>query len=343
MHNLRQGVASVQHRPRVQVLLATYNGDTHVAEQIDSVLAQLDVDVDLLVSDDGSSDNTRNTLSAYHAAHPGRFLLLPQVPGTGRPKTNFLRLMQASTADYVALCDQDDVWLPDKLAVSMQAMAELEQKHGSSVPLLVFTDVNVVDGGLRLLHASFWQNQGIVAERIGSLRHLLAQNVVVGCTAVMNRALVERSLDMPDAAYMHDWWIALNACVFGHARPLHVPTVLYRQHGGNAVGAVLDHRRNLVPSFRFHEKRRAQWEIAARQAAAFLALHRDEVTPAQRRVLEAYSRSDQHPNRFVRVFTYLRRGLFLKGVRPNLAMLWYLWDMKAAKRADAPATRQVQR
>jgi glycosyltransferase involved in cell wall biosynthesis len=327
----------MDNQPQVEVLLATFNGERHLREQVESLLNQAGVEVSILARDDGSQDATCSILTEISRTCPEKLRLMAAGAPTGSAKWNFLRLMKASTGSYVALADQDDVWLPDKLSRSAQAMAELERQYGPSVPLLVFTDLRIVGEHLDELHASFWNHQGLDARRIASLRHLLAQNVLAGCTALMNRALVECSVDMPEEAYMHDWWIALAACAFGHARALHTRTVLYRQHGSNAVGAIVNGEMSLFPRPRYHEKRREQWERSAHQAMAFLALHRDKLTASQVRTLEAYRRCETSPSRLVRVFSYLRHGLFLKGLRPNLARLWYLWDMKAAKGADYPA------
>ncbi len=319
----------------VQVLLATYQGERFLREQVASILDQEGVSVSILARDDRSRDSSYSILEHFAREHPTQVTLIPNEVGTGHAKWNFVQLMQASTGPYVALADQDDVWLPNKLQLCMDAMRELERQHGALVPLLVFTDLTVVDHDLCEIHDSFWKHQHIDADRIGNLPHLLAQNVVTGCTALMNRALVERSLPMPTEAFMHDWWIALNASVFGHARALHRSTILYRQHGSNAVGAVTHGKPKFWPSLRRHGLRKAQWEMGEKQAEAFLSLHGPSLPPDKRRILEAYVRCEHSPNRLVRVWTYIRYRFFQKGLRPNLAMLWYLWDMKAAKRLAA--------
>lgn len=321
----------------IEVLLATYNGARFLQQQIDSVLAQSYPDVCITARDDNSTDRTSDLLDQAIAANPDRIRRLPMDGATGSAKSNFLRLMTASSAPYVALCDQDDVWLPQKLEQSMDAMLALERQHGPLIPLLVFTDLTIVDRDLQVVHPSFWEHQHIQAERISSLPNLLAQNVVTGCTALLNRALVERCLQMPSSVFMHDGWIALNACIFGKATALHTPTVLYRQHDSNVVGAVQHARPKLIPNWRQHGQRRNYWERAERQAEALLEVHSTDLPPAQRATLEAYVRCEHSPSRWARVATWLRGGFFQKGLRPNLATLWYLWDMKAAKQLDSAA------
>ena len=326
--------------PHVQVLLATYNGEAYLSQQIESILAQTGTKVHLLVSDDGSTDGTLAILQHYAVSDPDRVSLLPAQAGSGHPKWNFLSLLASSNADYVAFADQDDVWLPQKLQRSMAAMHALVREHGYAVPLLVFTDMKVVDRNLQPLADSFWANQQIDPQRIHSLRNLLVQNVVTGCTSVLNRALVTQCLSMPAGAAMHDWWAALVVCALGQAAVLHEPTVLYRQHGGNAVGAVLNHTRRLLPRPRFHTLRRAQWELAARQGEALLTVLQPLLSPPQRHLLSRFVLCETSPSRWVRVATWLRYRFFQKGLRPNLAILWYLWDMNAAKRQGAKQTRE---
>ena len=318
--------------PAVQVLLATYNGERFLAEQIDSILAQDYPNLSILARDDGSTDGTPTLLERYAARYPHRFTRMPPSPPSGDAKWNFLHLMQAATADYLCLADQDDVWLPAKVTQSMQAMARLERQHGKPTPLLVFTDLRVVDQGLNEKYASFWRHQRIDPRSIHSFRRLLTQNVVTGCTALMNAGLCRLATRMPPEAYMHDWWIALVAAAFGAADYLPHATVAYRQHSHNVLGAVEHGRGNLVPRFRFHTLRRRQWETTERQAEGMLHVYGSELAPAKRALLQAYLRCETSPYRLVRTGTLLWHRFFQKGLRPNLAILWYLWDMEAAKR-----------
>ncbi len=322
----------------IEVLLATYNGQSYLQEQIDSILNQTHQPTRILARDDGSSDESARILVNAAETHPDRVALLPGDKGSGHATWNFQILMSASTAPYVALADQDDVWLPGKLADSFAAMQKLEERYGKTVPLLVFTDLQVVDKDLGVIAPSLWQSQHLDPRRGRSLCLLLADNAVTGCTILMNRALVERASRMSSVAVLHDWWIALAACAFGHAYGLNQATMLYRQHAGNVTGAALQQPRTLLPKPRLHVHRRAHWERSVTMAKAFLSVYGAELEPAQRAVLQAFLRCDSKPNRLLRVSIWFRYRLFQKGLRENLAMLWYLWDMKAAKRTDAPVT-----
>ncbi len=334
-----EGAASTT--PLVEVLLATYNGERFLREQIESILAQDYPALRVVARDDGSADGTRAILEEYEMRDPRRFRVLAPGEPTGSAKGNFMRLLRASSAEYVCLADQDDLWKPDKVSKGMERMRSLESRNAGALPLLVFSDLEVVDDGLHMLQASFWRHQRINPANIHRFARLLTQNVVTGCTVMTNRPLAQLAVTMPAEAFMHDWWIALMACAYGDADFLREPTVLYRQHGGNLVGAAEHQRRRLVPRWRYHDRRREQWEQGERQAEAMLRDHREGLPPKVVETLEAYVRCEQSRSRWVRVLTMLRRGFFQVGVRSNLAIAWYLFDMKAAKRSDVRSDRDL--
>ena len=221
----------------IDILLATYNGAAFLDEQLDSIAAQTHQDWRLIARDDGSSDRTPEILDAFRTRHPDQVVVLADGEGNLGLVQNFSRLMAHSDAPYAAFCDQDDVWIPEKLELSLAKMRELEREHGAEVPLLVFTDLMVVDQDLKVIHDSFWRYSNLRPDRSNSLNRLLFQNVVTGCTALMNRALMGRSKPVPAEAGVHDWWVALVAAAFGVSGYIAQPTVRYRQHGQNLLGA----------------------------------------------------------------------------------------------------------
>ena len=223
----------------VDILLATYNGARYLAPQLDSLLAQTHSHFRLLVSDDGSSDDTLTILRRYEAAFGGRMLLLPTDVRSGGVARNFERLMRASAehgqARWMAFCDQDDVWLPEKTARLLAAVQALEAAHGTSTPCLAHSDLTVVDQDLQVLSPSFAAYQRIAPADINP-RTLLSVNQVTGCATLINRALLQQALPLPAGAVMHDWWLALIAGS-GARHYLPQPLMLYRQHGRNQLGA----------------------------------------------------------------------------------------------------------
>jgi glycosyltransferase involved in cell wall biosynthesis len=212
--------------PRVQVLLATYNGRTYLPELLDSVFGQRGVDVEVFARDDGSSDGTSDLLADYASrrplvAHAGSHLGV--VPGY------FWLLERASPiTDYIALADQDDVWLPDKLS---RAIALLGAPHDTT-PAMYCSRLTLVDADLRVLASSAGAPRG------PSFENSLVQNIAPGCTIVLNRAAhTELLRGLPRIAAMHDWWIYQVIAGLGRVVYDDESRILYRQHRDNVVGA----------------------------------------------------------------------------------------------------------
>jgi len=318
--------------PLVEVLLATHNGERFLREQIESILAQDYGAMRIVARDDTSTDGTAAILAEYAERHGDRFTLLADRQASGAAQWNFLRLMQASSAPYVAFADQDDVWLPGKISSSMRRMQSLQERFGAEVPLLVFSDLRVVDDALGTLHASYWAHEGIEPADISALPRMMLQNVVTGCTALLNRPLVELALRMPREAPMHDYWAALIASAMGHAEPLREVTVLYRQHGGNVVGATAGGKAPAEIAARVMQSsgRREQWRIQQRTIAAFLRVYCDEMPAARRAVLQAFLDCGAARNGVTRTRILLANGFLRRGWMRNLATIWELLRMPPA-------------
>jgi len=203
----------------------------------------------------------------------------------------------------------------------MEKMSELEARYGYSEPLLVHGDLQVVDAGLKLISSSFMQYQGIAHEDDG-LQTLLLSNFVTGCTCLLNRQLAELALPVPQAAIVHDWWMALCAASAGHIGYIAEPLVKYRQHGANAIGAKNAASRNpLSPddvSFRNELVRKTVLQADALSQR----LHQRSLSgPTVDGALAAYIRILQMP-RFLRPFILLKHRI--GPPRPG-APAWRKW------------------
>jgi glycosyltransferase involved in cell wall biosynthesis len=219
-------------------VLSSYNGEKFIAEQIESIREQTHTVWKLLVRDDGSSDRTTEILQAFSEVDD-RIILLPDQRGNLGPATSFGILLEYALnngADYVAMADQDDVWLPSKIAQELALMRRAEDQSGESGAILVHTDLTVVGEDLRLIHPSFLAYQGLRHVADSPLGTLLIQNFVTGCTTLINRPLLQLAVPLP-RVIMHDWWLALCAAALGKICYLPEPMVLYRQHGTNAIGS----------------------------------------------------------------------------------------------------------
>lgn len=220
----------------ITILLAAYNGANYLAEQIESILRQSYSDWQLVIQDDCSTDKTAEIAKRYCEREPERVRFVQRATPSGSAKANFSNMLSYAQTEYAMTCDQDDVWLPDKLQKTMEEMHRLEQEYGNGTPLLVHTDLAVVNRRLETVAPSLFHLQKLNAER-DRLNNLLVQNIVTGCTMCINRPLLERAGTVPEEALMHDWWFALIGAAFGKIGFVRQSTVLYRQHGDNAVGA----------------------------------------------------------------------------------------------------------
>lgn len=221
----------------IDILLSTYNGEEYLPEQIASVLAQTYTDWRLIIRDDGSTDSTLQYIQSLVRDYPDKVIFLKDKFGNIGAAQSFSTLMNASTAPYVAFCDQDDVWFGNKLEVQMEEMLRQEKRLGSDIPVLIHTDLVVVDQHLEVISNSFWKYQKLNPVKMNSIHTLLIHNYVTGCTCLINKKLIEIAMPIQKEAIMHDWWIAIVAVSNGVIVDLEKPTIYYRQHQRNDVGA----------------------------------------------------------------------------------------------------------
>ncbi|OWJ64993.1 glycosyltransferase family 2 protein [Inquilinus limosus] len=296
--------------PEVDVLVATYNGESFLPPLLDSLLQQSHARVNVIIGDDGSRDRTRAVVDAYRPKFGRLDFHDFSAEASHGASINFSRLMGKAGADYVMFCDQDDVWLPTKIERTLRLMRSVEAVRGAELPVLVHTDLRVVGPDLAPIAESMWRSQGIDPEQT-SVRRLIVENNVTGCTAMINRALLRLVGEVPPQAIMHDWWIALAAANFGAIAHLPEQTILYRQHGGNAIGAK---RWGAAAIYRQMIDVLAGGGAAASvqktidQAAAFLARHGDRMDEATRALFTRYAAVKSMP-KFERKLFLIRNGL----------------------------------
>ncbi|MBQ6352210.1 MAG: glycosyltransferase family 2 protein, partial [Lentisphaeria bacterium] len=219
---------------KLQILLATYNSEAYLAEQLDSILAQDFPDFEVLIRDGGSTDGTLPLVARYCEQNPGKIVFV------GRERAgaceNFSELLKRADGDLFMFADHDDVWMKDKISATLAEYEALERKYGPAEPILVFSDAVVADRRMNVLCDSLIAYQKLDPTRL-TLNRLILQNVPSGNEMLFNRALAELALPIPAEAVMHDHWITLVAAKFGKIGFLARPTLYYRQHADNVFGA----------------------------------------------------------------------------------------------------------
>ena len=221
---------------KIAILMATYNGEKYICQQIDSILSQTCKDWELYIHDDGSTDNTIAAVESYVEKYPDKIHLIDG-KSTGGSKYNFFYMFGQVEAPYYMTCDQDDVWLEKKIELTYDKMLTIEDK--ADISCLVYTELRVVDSELNTIADTMSGYQSLDCHK-RTINQFILQNSVTGCTMMVNRALRDKMLRITDIdnTIMHDWWAALVAAQFGKTAFIDEPTILYRQHGDNSLGAL---------------------------------------------------------------------------------------------------------
>ncbi len=299
---------------KIEILLATHNSGKYLHELVDSILSQSVGEFVLSVRDDGSTDGTVDILRSYNDE---RINIRPDREPSGSARGNFFRLLLGADADYIMFADADDVWLPDKIERTLKKMQLAEDESGRALPILVHGDLVVVNEDLHVRHESLFKYEKLSPER-KSLKNLLAQNNVTGCTVMINRALSALVKSEPEHTLMHDWWLALTASAFGRIEVVYEQLMLYRQHGDNSVGAydASDPVTALKKLGNSEKVGRIYGEMFL-QAACFADTFSDKLTPEQLRICRKYA-SMRHKGKPGRIATIIKNGFYKNTLVRNL-------------------------
>lgn len=229
---------------KFSVAMCTYNGEKYIAEQLESILKQSTPVDEIIVSDDGSTDNTleiaREILRESGIPHK----IVCNRPAKG-VSANFLSAMKMTSGDYCFTCDQDDIWNNNKVEVFA---AEAEASYLD----LYFSDGTLVDGQAEPLGGTLWEAIDLShppMDASACVQTLIRRPMVTGAAMMVSRALIERAPEVPQGI-LHDEWFSMLAATADSIQPICRQTFLYRQHGKNVVG---------VKRFTFPDRVRIWW------------------------------------------------------------------------------------
>lgn len=292
----------------IAILLATYNGEKYLQQQLDSLSNQTYNSWKLYVRDDHSSDDTTRILLNYQKQNQDKVFILKDNLGNLGSSQNFNTLLQIVDKErYIMFCDQDDFWLPNKIKITLDEMLKLESKFGVAHPLLVHTNFMYADTELDEIASKKNFQATKVAEL--SLQHVIAQNPIYGCTVMANRALLNLVKNIPVVAENHDYWIALVASALGKIYYLNEKTLLYRQHGNNVSGNYNDS--SLVQRFKriiIQKKNLRDASNKVNMAKEFRKNYQNLLSPVQIALIDD----------FVKLFETKSVALFLKNLRSGV-------------------------
>ncbi len=307
--------------PTIDILLATYNGEEYLADQIGSLFNQTHVGWHLIVRDDGSTDATRPILVDFKKKHPEKITLIEDGLGNLGACGNFAALLGHARADYIMFCDQDDVWLPDKIDRTLRKMTGLTGRFGGSVPLLVYSDMKIADREVRTIADSYWDYQAFNPESGKVLSRMLVSNVIIGCTVMINRTLRDMAVPLPPETLMHDWWAGLVSVALGKNDFIKEPTVLYRQHGSNVVGATWTMSLgSIMNKLRDMKKHREFLLQSQRQAGAFADRYGHLLSTDDLGKIQAYAGLSSQ-NWLTRRYMIFKHGFWWSGLLRNVTLL----------------------
>ena len=272
----------------IEILLATYNGERFLPEQIESITSQSFKDYHILASDDNSSDCTFEILRSYESVLGEKIKVVQS--NTHSAKENFYNLLDMADAEYIALCDQDDFWESDRLEKSLKAIQRLEKRYGKETPILVHSDLEIVDENLNSQNKKMSELTGInetikyakkeskylyTISTEKSFSRYLVENNITGNTVIINKALLD-IYKRPKVSFMHDWWLGLIAFTFGKVGFLNECLVKYRQHESNELGAKNPLELHNIKK-RNKKKIRENYDCMFAQVEEFLRLYKDEL------------------------------------------------------------------
>ena len=234
---------------KIDILLATYNGEEYIKEQIDSILNQTYSNFRLLISDDNSTDKTLEIIRDYEKKDD-RIKVFENKENSGVIK-NFEFLLKQVESDLYMLSDQDDVWYENKIEETYRKLKEDDAD-------LVFTDLEVVDENLNTIYSSMNNYKGLtnkINKTIGSYKLVYLYNVITGCTILSKKKFIKEILPLPNDTknLLHDMWIGLVIALKGKISYLNKPTIKYRQHGTNEIGTKkVSNEMNSIKEIRDH-------------------------------------------------------------------------------------------
>jgi glycosyltransferase involved in cell wall biosynthesis len=269
----------------ISVALCSFNGERFIGQQLESIASQSVEPFEVVICDDGSTDGTLEIVAAHikRRSLPIRLFVNQRRLGT---TANFGRAIAECRGETIVLCDQDDVWLPDRLSVVTLAL------NGRPDVDLVFTDAQLVDEHMKPLPYTLWQAIGLGQQELEALAGdqgaelLLRKNFATGATLAFRSTMRPLILPIPQV-WIHDWWLAVNAALYSRIAAIQQTTIMYRQHGGNQIGLARV-RGKTRPSFAGRDDK---WLVRMHSQSEALVSHLTRAEPADRRPSFAFARA----------------------------------------------------
>ena len=227
----------------VEILLTTFNGSRFIDGLLESLCDQTFGDFTVLTRDDGSSDDTVARMERFSTRLRITRIENPDRTNIGVIKS-FERLIERSSAELLFFCDQDDLWNSNKIDRMVEYYL-VERSRSMEAPLLLFSDLSLIDENDSPGGESFLSVNNFNVAALRDPYYLVFKNPAPGCAIAANRSLATGALPFPQTAFMHDWWMVIDAALRGRVAFLDEPLVRYRLHATNTLGVTPELQRSL--------------------------------------------------------------------------------------------------
>jgi glycosyltransferase involved in cell wall biosynthesis len=311
----------------VDIILPCFNAALWIDGFVAGLLELEGISWRLIARDDASSDATLDILREWRERLGSRLRLLDdEAPRNLGIIGNYDAVLAASTAPWVLTADPDDIWLPERVPVTLTALRAVEAEFGAETPVAVCTDARVVNEDLTPVAPSYWRWSRTRPPARPTLARTAMDSVALGSTMTFNRALIAAARPLPPKAAYQDWWLAMVAVTFGHFVAVPEATILYRRHGENATkdpytASLMGALQRTVAS-PFNARRRLHYLIgqAAYQAEEFATRYADRLPASEADAVRALARlREMRP--LARRYAILRHGLWFNSLLKNAGLL----------------------
>lgn len=295
----------------VAIILCTYNGEEYIEQQLESIIAQTILNWTIFASDDGSTDATLSILEKYQKILGSNKLVILKGPKKGFA-WNFLSALKYTpeSFQYYAFCDQDDIWLSNKLETGVRCL----RQYNANVPGIHCGRTALVDENGQRYGMSY------LFERKPSFKNALMQNIAGGNTMLLNHAAKKIIAETPDDCDIisHDWWVYIVIAGCGDNIIYDpVPTLLYRQHASNVIGSNISFFSKLYRIRRFFS---GDFRIWSDKNLRALQHFETKLTEENRSILTRFSKA-RNDKLIPRIITFADIGFYRQTLSGDIALM----------------------
>lgn len=285
----------------ISVVLATFNGGKYIERQLDSIINQEVQPTEIIIIDDCSTDSTLDILQCYDFKNIKKIQIIKNTNNLG-PIANFKKGISLTNESFIALCDQDDIWLPNKLRLSLENILQLDPNK----PCVVYSDLTLIDSNDKILSPSL-HKQWKVNPKYYDLLFISFANIVTGCTVLFNRKMKSEIEHMPINIVMHDYWIGLIGYSFGDIKYIPESTILYRSHNESVTS------KDKTSFLKDLKNSKINITKQINQIQIFQNLYQDRLTDVNKKTFNKFFRIVKLPYIFQRLYIKLRKINFNHG------------------------------